>query len=200
MFMTRFASILKARFTHDLSGKPALWLAAVVVAGFLAFYWDAMQSNASVASARTPEEPEAAATFIPAGFVLVPIEVANFESLDSILGKFGVVDLYIPADGVRKRPIKVAEHIRILRAPLNPSHFAVLAPENESVKLVTYAGPFMVVVQSAKTSGTKFVNAKENDGPGDALNQRKKPRHSRIQIEGNENDKGESDDADTQEL
>src|SRR5690349_14215407 len=29
-------------------------------------------------------------TFIPKGFVLVPIDVQNYEALDSILGKYGL--------------------------------------------------------------------------------------------------------------
>ena len=32
-------------------------------------------------------------TYIPKGHTLVPIEIANYKSLDSIIGKFGVVDL-----------------------------------------------------------------------------------------------------------
>jgi hypothetical protein len=65
-------------------------------------------------------------TRIPKGFVLVPIEVRNYEALDSILGPFGIVDLYQgeARDGSDQRLI--ARDVRILRAPKNPSHFAVL--------------------------------------------------------------------------
>jgi hypothetical protein len=78
--------------------------------------------------------------------------------LDSILGQHGVVDLFRPSDTPNGRPIKVAERVKILRAPLNPSHFAVLAPESESAALVAYPGAFTVVVQNPKERGTRFVN------------------------------------------
>lgn len=159
--------------------KPFVWIAAVVIAGFLAFYLDMRSTPAS--QAPQPEDVESAATFIPAGFVLVPIEVANYESLDSILGKHGIVDLYLPISADRKRPVKVAERVRILRAPLNPGHFAVLVSEAESPRLVTTSEPFTVVVQPLKGSGTKFVEPNDQN----KIDSRPKAqRRSRIEIEG----------------
>src|SRR4051812_35626944 len=69
---------------------------------------------------RTPEvtAPEGIDTLIPAGFVIIPIDVQNYESLDSLLGKFGVGDLF---KGEGKNGRLVARNIRILRAPKNPS-------------------------------------------------------------------------------
>jgi hypothetical protein len=134
------------------------WLAAIAVAGFLGYYQDATAPKPTAPKVE-PEPIESASTFIPDGFVLVPIELANFESLDSILGKFGVVDLYLPADSPRGHARKIATHIKILRAPLNPSHFAVLVRETESARLVTHTGPFIAVVQNhERVSGTGLVN------------------------------------------
>lgn len=135
-----------------------VWGALVLLSGVLAFYWDATRGPEKTQDPKQPESEQVAATYIPAGFVLVPIEVANYESLDSILGKFGVVDLYLPATEPRGRPQKLAERVRILRAPLNPQHFAVLVAERDSARLVTQTGPFIVVVQNPKSTGTGFVN------------------------------------------
>lgn len=156
-YLRHLSSIRSFREWLATLPKPRswLWLAGIAVAGFLGLYWDA-----SAGRATEPNEPEAvedATTFIPAGYVLVPIEIANFESLDSILGKFGVVDLYVPADTPRGRARKVAEQIKILRAPLNPSHFAVLVREADSARLVSHAGPYTVIVQNSKQSGTGIV-------------------------------------------
>jgi hypothetical protein len=132
--------------------KPSLlWLLPILAAGFIAWYWD--QTAPTETSPLRAESFEAADTYIPSGFVLVPIEVANYEALDSILGKFGVVDLFVTSSEPGKRPLKVAEKIKILRAPLNPSRFAVLAPESESPRLVSHPGPFLVIVQNPKTAG-----------------------------------------------
>ncbi len=142
--------------------REQLWLAMGIIAAALvvAILWDYKMSS-SVAENRKPEPDsvESAATFIPEGFVLVPIEVANFESLDSILGKFGVVDLFVGSDDPRVKPRKLAERVKILRAPLNPNHFAVLVPDSESQKIVAYSGAMTVVVQNPKSLGPSFVTA-----------------------------------------
>lgn len=152
--------------------KP--WIVATVLAMAVALVWDF--SHEPAAAQIEPEDPSTAATYIPAGFVLVPIEVANYESLDSILGKFGVVDLFkMPSEG-RGRPIKVAERVKILRAPLNPSHFAVLVPDSESARLVAEPGAFTVVVQNPNRDGTRFVNDPSKKG-------RAATRTSRIAVE-----------------
>jgi hypothetical protein len=177
---------MKAKLLKSLAPRPELWLAAVLVSGFIAYYLDSRP--ASREHPRQAEDVETAATFIPDGYVLVPIEVANFESLDSILGKFGVVDLYAPSDDPKRQTIKIAERVRILRAPLNPSHFAVLIPETDSQRIVMHPGPLLVVVQPQSVSGTKIVYP-----------ERKKPvtrsPRSRIDIEPGPDEKGAEDES-----
>lgn len=97
-------------------------------------------------------------TFIPRGFVLVPIEVDNYEALDSILGKFGLVDLF-KAKSEGGGPI--ARNVRILRAPQNPSRFAVLVEEARASNILGYQGGIFVVVKPLSQAGTEFVKTKE---------------------------------------
>ncbi len=89
-------------------------------------------------------------TFIPAGFTLVPIEIQNHESLDSVLGSYGMVDLYT-ADQ-KGRPEKIAERLKILRSPKNPQVFAVLIKEENAHTVAGHAGPIFVTVVSKKAS------------------------------------------------
>ena len=96
-------------------------------------------------------------TFIPKGFVLVPIEVANYEALDSILGKFGIVDLFQAATPERPDQHLVARNVRLLRAPQNPSHFAILVAESEVGQVLRFGGQFTVVVKRPGKDGTEFV-------------------------------------------
>jgi hypothetical protein len=151
-----------------------LAVALCLAAGLLAFIWDQRANESTDTLKPEPESVEEAATYIPEGFVLVPIEVANFESLDSILGKFGVVDLFVASEDSRGRPRKIAERVKILRAPLNPDHFAVLVPDNESQKIVAYSGALTVVVQNPKRAGPNLVK------PGA---RRPKSRPSRVIVE-----------------
>lgn len=104
------------------------------------------------------EEPIPIDTHIPRGYVLVPIEVQNYEALDSILGRFGWVDLFKTDTSIDSRPQQlVAKHVRILRAPQNPSQFAVLVPEDQAAKIVAHPGAFTVIVKRPQEGGTEFV-------------------------------------------
>lgn len=162
-----------------------IWLFCVAATALIALAWDAHDSRSSKVGSGEPE-PETAATYIPVGYVLVPIEVSNFESLDSILGKFGVVDLYEPTTDRNKPATKVASRVRILRAPLNPSHFAVLASEAESPSLVRHAGPFLVVVQNpnstASQAGTNIENIQKNENGEPVENENRSANHERAKF------------------
>jgi hypothetical protein len=96
-------------------------------------------------------------TYIPKGFVLVPIEVQNYEALDSILGKYGIVDLFRnQTEGGRV----LARNVRILRAPKNPSSFAVLVEEAQAAKILSQQGGVFVVVKPLlRQAGTEFVKS-----------------------------------------
>jgi hypothetical protein len=86
-------------------------------------------------------------TMIPAGYLLIPIQLSNAESLSSLAGQFAIVDLYATGDKGRKG-FKVASAVKLLRAPLNPQQFAVLMREQESSKIVTMEGPFFAALKS----------------------------------------------------
>lgn len=172
---------LKTQWLQKWLKPNLIWLLPIALAGFIAIYWD--QTPNSKSSNQSNSQPEAADTYIPAGYVLVPIEVANYESLDSILGQFGVVDLYTPAPPGGGRPIRVAEKIKILRAPLNPNHFAVLAPEDESPRLVSHQGPFTVVVLNPRRAGTGLEKTRFPSQDESSEKIPKNRRKARIEVE-----------------
>ena len=98
--------------------------------------------------------PTSADTYIPEGFVLVPIEIQNSESLSSLIGDFAVVDLFKGPHSQR-----VGRRLKMLRAPLNPQQFAVLVPEAEVSTLLQTAGPFWVAIQNpAMTKESEIAN------------------------------------------
>ncbi len=124
----------------------------ILLLGFTAFIWEKnheVQAPAQILASSVD-------TYIPAGFVLVPIQLSNAEALDSMIGSKGVVDLFIPDVKRPGHSKKIAEHIKILRAPLNPNQFAVLASESASSSLVHYEGAYFAVVQNPKTVGTQL--------------------------------------------
>ncbi|MGZ3796726.1 MAG: hypothetical protein ACXVB1_10185 [Pseudobdellovibrionaceae bacterium] len=108
----------------------------------------------------TSKESFAVDTMIPAGYLLIPLELSNSESLASLSGQFSIVDLYASGEKGR-RGFKVAAGVKLLRAPLNPQQFAVLIKEEDSTKIVGREGPFFAALknpqQAAKSSAEKTI-------------------------------------------
>ena len=110
-------------------------------------------------SSKPQENPPSLDVFIPKGFVLIPIEVQNHESLDQVLGQYGVVDLYTAPLMPGAFAKIVVKAIKIVRSRVNSNYFAVLAPENQSAILMNTRGPYKVVIQNPKNYGTNFVKS-----------------------------------------
>ncbi len=89
----------------------------------------------------------AADTIIPAGMVLVPIELENIDSIRGLINGYGYIDLYV-ADSPQSPRRKIGHRIKILQAPLNPREFAVLVSESASREIMQTAGFFTGVVQN----------------------------------------------------
>jgi hypothetical protein len=133
----------------------------ILVAGLLLFvtvafllHWNDKSSMSIAAPAQPPVSLD---TVIPRGFVLVPIDLANAESLSSMIGDFAIVDLY--RSNIREFGHsgsfgqRVGHQLRLLRAPLNPKMFAVLVPDGEAKNLVGNGGPLLAVLQNNHQSG-----------------------------------------------
>jgi hypothetical protein len=132
-------------------------------------------------------------TLIPAGMVLVPIEIQNLDSLDSLLGQNGVVDLYATAEtgGPSKR---VARQVGIYRAPLNPRQFAVLVRDAEAPSLVRTTRPFFVVMQNPKQRdrGQNLASG-SGDGSENELSRSSKSRRPISALDDSKVDSGDED-------
>lgn len=120
-------------------------------------FWGSGETPMAPGHAETPAA--AVDTFIPRGFVLVPIEIQNYEALDSILGRFANVDLFQGSGPGGPPPRLVARNVRLLRAPQNPAHFAVLIAESEVDKVLRDGSLFTVIIKRPNAGGTEFVKA-----------------------------------------
>ncbi len=106
----------------------------------------------------SPPSPESLDTYIPEGQSLVPIQVSNYESLDQVIGQYGVVDLLSTPLSPAEKSRRVAYAVKLIRSPKSPRHFSVLIPADKAYKLAGYHGEFTVVVRNPKLVGTKIVN------------------------------------------
>lgn len=144
-------------FHEKLLNKNSFILLAFVCLGIVAYLFGD-KAEADLPTRQLPEAVPSVDTFIPKGFVLVPIEVSNAESLTSLVGEVGgVVDLYLPSNENQKGGLKVGAKLKLLRAPLNPQQYAVLVKENESSRILSFAGPFIAVVQNPDETGTQIT-------------------------------------------
>lgn len=135
--------------------KTKILLGSFIVLGILALLLKPSKEEAVIAETGAPAGPSVD-TFIPAGYVLVPIELVNGESLSTLVGDMGgVVDLYLSSNEDKRKSIKVGSKLKLLRAPLNPQQYAVLVKDAESSRLLSYSGPYLAVVQNpdAKAQG-----------------------------------------------
>ena len=154
----------KFKKSKDRDGTYGLFIVVSVVFGLTALLlqFRAKKENPTLMQAsENVSERVKADTFIPEGFTLIPIEVANYKSLDSILGNFGVVDLFSTPLDPTKKARRIAYSVKILRAPRNPNHFAVLLPESRADQVAGHPGPFTVTVRNPKEVGIRFVKKKK---------------------------------------
>ncbi|MDG0815457.1 hypothetical protein [Bdellovibrio svalbardensis] len=146
---------------RQLKLDTKIYLAAFLLLGVISMMMS-LQKKEENPAPQAPDVPNSVDTFIPRGFVLVPIELANAESLSSLVGDLGgVVDLYLPG-AEKKRNVKVAARIKLLRAPLNPNQYAVLIKESDSSRLLSVTGPFIAVVQNPDSKGTEIAESKKS--------------------------------------
>lgn len=97
---------------------------------------------------------------IPEGYVLVPIPLANGDSLSSMIGRHGIVDLFQSKNGLKSK--KVISKVKIVQANDDINSFAVLLKETESQLILNYEGPFFAVIQNPSSkSQEKFMSGKK---------------------------------------
>ncbi|XGC80344.1 hypothetical protein ACES2L_13510 [Bdellovibrio bacteriovorus] len=137
--------------------KKNLLIIAFVVMGGVSWITSANQSRDLEVEPtyQNQSTPRSVDTYIPKGLALITIEIANAEGLSSLIGdQGGVVDLYLATTDKQKGGLKVAEKVKLMRAPLNPELFAVLIKASEGPKLLSYQGPFIAVVQNPDEKGS----------------------------------------------
>ena len=151
--MKQFKEQLKSLTSHKIGYFLVLTIVMTTFAFFLSYDRDDDTENVE---SKVQESPD---TFIPEGYVLVPIMVSNFESLNALVSQYAIVNLYAvnnPNDfhlqsslsQIKKQVKLVAERIKLIRSPLNPEKFAVLSPESQAEALITYNGEFFVTIQN----------------------------------------------------
>lgn len=109
-------------------------------------------SNSSATTGSSPTGPQSESTDItaqiPDGMLVVPIQAANYSTLDPLLDRHAWADIYLPSlDG--SRGLRIAESVPLIRAPQNRQHLAALIPEGEPSPLLSISDPVIVILRSS---------------------------------------------------
>ncbi|MDZ4082191.1 MAG: hypothetical protein U1E10_04590 [Bdellovibrionales bacterium] len=140
-----------------------LWMFTSTAAILMMLLLSFASTQSSVASSK--RESNAGLSLIeqvPDGFVLVPIEPLNFETIDALIENHAYVDLYLSSgeenfisdsSATDRRKRLIARGLPLVRAPRNPSKFAVLVKEADTAVLMRLGAPVLVVVRKGPPKG-----------------------------------------------
>lgn len=135
-------------YLNTFKTNRTVWI-LVILSGIIALSWDLKRSPNNKPS--SSEGGPVVDTIIPRGYALIPIEVQNYEALDSVFGNYGIVTLYSVPESGQGQPKKLADRVKMLRAPQNPTQFGVLIRESESDTIAAHVGPVFVVMHNRTT-------------------------------------------------
>lgn len=133
-------------------------LCGIFMALGLITYFISHEEPKSVApAAEAPDLDE----LIPAGHVLLPIELVNREALASIMGATAVVDLLTVNPTTMSPQTKIASRVKMIRSPKNPDFFALLIEESASVQILNKPGPYFALIQNKRQTNSNIYVAKK---------------------------------------
>lgn len=105
-------------------------------------------------------------TFIPRGYVLIPMDFVNIDSLSAMIGDTAVIDIYQVDAGTNvekslNKGVKVVSKVKLLRAPKNPHQFAILIQEKLGDQILSFRGPFWAVLQNRSSANTEVIESEK---------------------------------------
>lgn len=107
----------------------------------LLFYLsDQPQENSP--STTEPESSINLTVMIPDGYVLFGFEAENYEQVSPLLAPYSMVKVYSPNDGRL-----IAQNIKVLRAPKDPSQLSFLVPVNIANFFARFGLEYRIVLQ-----------------------------------------------------
>lgn len=109
---------------------------------------------ALIASSAKQEEPSQVTkpidTYIPRGYVLLPLPIENKKTLRTIIGDKAVINLYRKKEG--GKPRLIARNLRILSGGQAPLQMNILVKENLASQLLQREGSYWAAIQNSQES------------------------------------------------
>ncbi len=149
------------KWTFDVNNKSHWSLFAFLFLGVIAYL---SSSSGKVEPEEVQSAPqESIDTFIPQGYTLVPVKIANYEAVSGLISSIGgVVDLYLAQTETQKGGSRVGSKLKIYRSQDTPDLYSVLIPSNKSSDILKYEGPFIAVIHNPKSRGAEVAQEKRS--------------------------------------
>ena len=147
----------KFNLKKNLKNEKVILCAIFVALGFITFFLSQEEEKIETPVIVTPDLDE----LIPAGFVLLPIDLVNREALASIMGATAVVDILTVSPTTMSPQTKIASRVKLIRSPKNPDFFALLIEESASLEILNKPGPYFALIQNKKQTNSSFYKIKK---------------------------------------
>lgn len=147
----------KSNLKKVMKSERMILCGIFIALGFITFFVSQEEEKKDLPRQEAPELDE----LIPAGFVLLPVDLVNREALASIMGSTAVVDILTVNPTTLSPQTKIASRVKMLRSPKNPDFFALLIEENASMEVLSKPGPYFALIQNKKQTNSNFYKAKK---------------------------------------
>ncbi len=148
--------IQKLNLKKIIKSEKFILCGIFIALGFITFFISRDEDKIEITPLQSPEIDE----LIPAGYVLLPIELVNREALASIMGSTAIVDILTVNPTTMNPQTKIASRVKMLRAPKNPDFFALLIEDSSSVAFLNKPGPYFALIQNKKQTKSNFYQNK----------------------------------------
>ena len=147
----------KLNFKKIIKNEKIILCAVFMALGLITYLITREEPKISAPIVERPELDE----LIPAGQVLLPIELVNREALAAIMGSTAVVDLLTVNPTTMSPQTKIASRVKMIRSPKNPDFFALLVEESASAQILSRPGPYFALIQNKRQTQSNFYQAKK---------------------------------------
>lgn len=130
------------KYTHHLKNNKHLIMAFTALVAVMI-----LNSQSKSETNKEAAAPIQLDTVIPKGYVLVPLELENKDAISSVIQDYGLIDLYLGHPQNRSSR-KIAQRIKLIRAPYNVNLFAVLVKDEFASRIMKESGQFYAVIQN----------------------------------------------------
>lgn len=136
--------------------KPK-WIVIILLGLLASHFYGLLSDQKTELKGKMVELSDAATdTFIPQGYVLVPLEISNATTISQLIGEYTYVDIHATNSENRKAKL-LAKNLRMIKAPNNPELFAVLINEKANNLIHKLSEPVFITIKNSSKKQKEVI-------------------------------------------